>query len=309
MEPTVTAPELTLTLRPQATITDSQERLVLPTLWTVQLCHPGDPNLPHVLHVILDLPAYDCADAVAGIHYNTANDACRIVSGNRPGVLLPTLLSPSQFQHRETAAAPLILTEPRYYFYPLDWSEADLQYPVCPTFDHWRFNHEAFHPPSPRAMPHWLSTQPQPNNTSEVPPSAVAQKVQACDAACRLSGFREACESAHIIPREKTDWFVRNSMGIFSNNREVSATNSTADVRNLVSMRRDLHRSFDDREFVFLPKGEPGEDFRIHLLRPTHDFGPLFHKRAVSGLTDDVARAFLYARFAWAIFPRLWRFV
>ncbi|KAA8914059.1 hypothetical protein FN846DRAFT_790004, partial [Sphaerosporella brunnea] len=292
MEWPATAPEPTLRLRPQATITDYPERLVLDTLHTVQLCHPGYPDMPHRLHVMLELPAYDCDDAGAGIHRDTAIDACRIVTGNRPGVLLPTLLSPSQFQQRAKDASLLILTGPRYYFYPIDWSDANLQYPVCPSFSRWEFDHDAFDPASPRAIHHWISSHPQPKRTG--------------DAACRLSGFRDACESAHIIPCEQNDWFVRNGMGLYSQTLQGSATNPTADVRNVVSMRRDLRKSFDDCEFVFLPKGL---DFYVHFLSPTLDFGPLFHNRAVSALAEDVAPAFLYARFAWALFGRFWRFV
>ncbi|KAA8912627.1 hypothetical protein FN846DRAFT_773144, partial [Sphaerosporella brunnea] len=299
MEWTATAPEQTLHLRPQATITDYPERLALDKLHTVQLCHPGYPDMPLRRQVMLELPAYDCDnddDAVAGIHYDTANDACRIVTGNRPGVLLPTLLSPSQFQQRAQAASPQILTGHRYYFYPLDWSDANLQYPVCPSFSRWGFDHDAFDPNSPKAMQHWIPSHPQPKKTGEVPSSA----------ACRLSGFRDARESALIIPREQKDWFVRNDMDLYWQSSEASATNPTADVRNQVSMRRDLRKSFEDSEFVFLPKGS---DFRIHFLHPTFDFGPLFHNRAVSALADDVAPAFLYARFALALFARFYRFV
>ncbi|KAA8897638.1 hypothetical protein FN846DRAFT_910311 [Sphaerosporella brunnea] len=81
---------------------------------------------------------------------------------------------------------------------------------------------------------------------------------------------------------------------------KVSEINPTTDVRNVVSMRPDLLMSFDDGDFVLVPK--EGE-FCIHFLKPTFEFGPLFHNRIVSALADDVAVPFLYARFAWAIFP------
>jgi len=75
------------------------------------------------------------------------------------------------------------------------------------------------------------------------------------------------------------------------------------DLSNAVLLRSDLHTAFDERKFVFFPKSEEG-GFVVHMLEPTPELGQLFHNVHVQPLWQCNAR-FLYARFAWAIFPSL----
>lgn len=84
-------------------------------------------------------------------------------------------------------------------------------------------------------------------------------------------------------------------------NNPLSATNHTNDVKNLIVLREDLHSIFDQRLFVFVPKGPA---FYVHFLAPTKDPGPIYHNREVRSLESVVAPEFIFARFAWAIFHR-----
>lgn len=69
-------------------------------------------------------------------------------------------------------------------------------------------------------------------------------------------------------------------------------------------IREDLHTAFDRREFVFVPKAAANEApvFVTHLLTDSPELGLLYHNTKLHPI-DRVAPEFLFARFAWSIFP------
>lgn len=79
-----------------------------------------------------------------GVHHGTALRACSIIACNIDGFLSPTHLSTPP---TVVPQLPLdsLLTADVYYFYPCLWVESQgqsgLDYPVCPTFQDWRFPH------------------------------------------------------------------------------------------------------------------------------------------------------------------------
>lgn len=77
--------------------------------------------------------------------------------------------------------------------------------------------------------------------------------------------------------------------------------NLLRDLGNAVLLRSDMHTAFDQRKFVFFPKDSEG--FVLHMLEPTPDIGPLYHNTRVS--IPQCSLEFLFARFAWSIFPSL----
>lgn len=78
-----------------------------------------------------------------------------------------------------------------------------------------------------------------------------------------------------------------------------SRTDLTNDMQNLITLREDLHSIFDQRFFVFVPKGSA---FYVHFLLPTVDLGPIYHNREVRNLASIVTPELIFAQFAWAIF-------
>lgn len=116
-----------------------------------------------------------------------------------------------------------------------------------------------------------------------------------------MSGYSTALEVAHLVPFHEQEWFSRNRMSHYNNDRTLDASNILRDQNNAILLRADLHQAFDHRRFAFFPKNE--SSFVVHILEHTPDLGPLFHNTQV-----DICKAsieFLFARFAWSIFPSI----
>lgn len=96
---------------------------------------------------------------------------------------------------------------------------------------------------------------------------------------------------------------MRNLMYQFNLNATLSEQYLTCDVSNCIRLRQDLHTLFDAKSFVLAPKnGVPV----VHFLVKGVDYCKMYHGRATTAL--NVNPAFLYARFAWAVFPLIVNF-
>jgi hypothetical protein len=152
-----------------------------------------------------------------GIHYNTAATACFFLAANRIGILLPRLLTQSEFAayveaNPDDVNPPLgidqLLSEPRYYFYPLDWGTDDTpDYPVCPDFRRWGFPHEHFATLVRWNLPGNGDSDTEVDNVEPiVATSAVSQFVKERDRRCKISDYADGLESAHTVPKEEANW-------------------------------------------------------------------------------------------------------
>ncbi|KAI9769518.1 MAG: hypothetical protein M1840_003995 [Geoglossum simile] len=129
--------------------------------------------------------------------------------------------------------------------------------------------------------------------------------VSSRDRTCRITGYSSGTKACHLCPKSEIQWFLRNMMGFYNVNPNLRAP--TDDMSNAVLLRRDLHFEFDSRVFVIVPKG-PTIGFVVHFLEPTIDIGPAHHNQRLLPI-DEVTPQFLFARFAWAIFPALSNFM
>jgi len=93
-------------------------------------------------------------------------------------------------------------------------------------------------------------------------------------------------------------------MAMWSTDLTSDPNNLLNDLSNVILLRSDLHTAFDDRKFVLYPKADDG--YVVHMLEPTPDIGQLYHNVKTHPLLQCNPR-FLYARFAWALFPLLGR--
>jgi hypothetical protein len=86
-------------------------------------------------------------------------------------------------------------------------------------------------------------------------------------------------------------------------NRDTSLDpdNLCKDMNNLILLRSDLHTVFDERIFVLFPKSDKG--FVVHMLEQSPDLAQLYHNVEVHPL--QCSPYFIFARFAWALFPSL----
>jgi len=126
-----------------------------------------------------------------------------------------------------------------------------------------------------------------------------------------MSGYHSAVQACHLVPRAESDWFLRNRMDKYNADEVMRGDYALDDSVNAIALRADLHVEFDGLAFVFAPKspvGERGRGYAIHCLVPTPDTLPTFHNHLTLPLMA-VAPELLYARFAYAIFPRLSAFL
>ena len=243
---------------------------------------------PHNNDVLLTLFAWDHASGA--LHHGLVHDICAIIADNRQDGYLSTSREPNKENAKtdHTDLLPAGLAD--YYFHvpALD------DYPVVPSFDDWKF---------PGSIPEvW---QPSESATAAPglakTPSNFDSRVRSRDKSCRLTSHTSATEVAHLCPGHAEDWFIRNEMWVWNQNQNLNNTNRTRDPANCVLLRSDLHKTFDDRIWVFYPKER--DTFVAHFLQTAPDQAALYHNVATHSLQCEPR--FLYARFAWAILPSL----
>lgn len=97
---------------------------------------------------------------------------------------------------------------------------------------------------------------------------------------------------------------MRNDMFLWNLNDQLDSKYKTYDIENLLRLRSDLHKIFDNNSFVLVPKrGIP----TVHFLRQSPDYAKIFYNRTTEALV--VSPSFLYARFGWAILGMVGNFV
>jgi len=104
------------------------------------------------------------------------------------------------------------------------------------------------------------------------------------------------------VPQHENEWFRQNSMSVYNVDLTLDSDNLLNDLSNLVLLRSDVHAGFDERKFVFYPKGQTS--FVVHILEPSPDLAQLYHNVEVQ-MPFNCHPNFLYAHLAWAIFPSL----
>lgn len=245
--------------------------------------HPGYAGRT----VLLSLPALDDG----GIDFDTALAACGLIAGNR--------WSDGFFSSDRSGAVSVerpddgILREPQYFFQlpgPLD-----PPYPTVPRFSHWRFPHGDL----PPLWQRWAATRMG---------GEAARR-------CVLSNYGDGLEMAHLLPAGEDDWWLSNQMQQYSPT-QLFSSDPIDGPANLLTLRADLHRVFDERHFCFVPKvgGTSATTERtppqlvLHVFNstPSGQLPNLWHNRAVHPIPPTVAVECLFARFAWTVLsPRV----
>ncbi|KAI9768170.1 MAG: hypothetical protein M1840_005000 [Geoglossum simile] len=255
--------------------------------------HPGYSDDEDLLLV---LSAFDYPDG--GLHHQTALDALGIIAANATGGYLTESRDGPQISDHPHAP----LRQKKYWFHVLPpksykGSLDDWVYPICPTFRDWVF---------PQRLPEsWPQTRPSILLPKYGRESNFSALVSSRDSTCRITGYSSGTEACHLCPKSEIQWFRRNLMGSYNINPNLRVP--TDDVSNAILLRRDLHFEFDSRVFVIVPKG-PTIGFVVHFLEPTTDIGPAHHNQQLHPI-GEVTPQFLFARFAWAIFPALSMFM
>ncbi|KAI9861207.1 MAG: hypothetical protein M1813_005380 [Trichoglossum hirsutum] len=276
---------------------------------TIGFRHAGYPVEDVIL---LKLRAYDRLDG--GLHHATALTACGIIAGNTWNGYLSLERGGEAI---ELGMDGLLSTGREYWFHiphppgTVDTSEPYV-FPICPSFSHWKFPHG-------RLPLGWRDpAAPTPSGITGVeaskPPclpqlSNLTGAIRSRDVSCRISAHFDASECAHLVPRNEIDWFKKNGMVRYNQNKFLIGQYLLDDVGNAILLRKDLHSLFDDRKFAFVPKPVGGSaDYVSHGLLWTSEFNRLYHNTILHPI-PGVRPEFLLARFAWSIFPAILPFL
>ncbi|KAG8527279.1 uncharacterized protein KY384_008023 [Bacidia gigantensis] len=254
--------------------------------------HPGYAD---GYDTLIRLDGFDKKDTSSslGLHMGTALVICGIITSHFSGYFTRVKEKEAQQIQFEDDA---VLEGGDYYLH----IPGDETYAVCPAFEHWKFPHD--NPLSPwacSAISH-SSTGIQPNKSYAHQSSTFTR-----DQGCLVSRYRDMKEACHVCPAEELVWFRQNNMTNYILDTDVLANALLEDVANLVALRRDIHKSFDDREWAFA--GKEGV-WSVHFLKPTNDLGPTYHNLRVPDLQGKVSGQLLLTRLAWAVLPRMREF-
>ncbi|TFK47472.1 hypothetical protein OE88DRAFT_1666287 [Heliocybe sulcata] len=216
-----------------------------------------EPCIP--LDVVLD------AGAIVTGSYSAAAILCRERDGTRP--VTSHLLGPGN-----------------YYFIP-DPDQPSHDYPVYRNFNHWK-------PPSRQEIPERWFTADVPRRTVFVPEeswigsqlltkSNVTHEARVLDRGCILSGNRVAAQVAHFVPVSQADWFHHHNIISrlcfpYSFLPSLDPLASIEDIRNLITLRSDLHIMWDAYHWTLVPYAGsfiaydfswPNQNFEWHCAR------------------------------------------
>ncbi|KAL7627754.1 hypothetical protein AAE478_001949 [Parahypoxylon ruwenzoriense] len=160
-------------------------------------------------------------------------------------------------------------------------------YPIVPSFQDWEFPHG-------RIPDFWPGT-----------PGSITTASH-----CGITNVSFAIKGAYLVPREERPWYNRNAMSQYG-----WGLGDIDNAANILPLRRDLHKCFDDRWFAIVPKiFEAGTSVGVTTSSPqyvTHilsneaaELWPTYHHTIVQSLHNS-SRPYLFARFAWAILLRV----
>ncbi|KAL9616338.1 MAG: hypothetical protein Q9160_008781 [Pyrenula sp. 1 TL-2023] len=268
------------------------------------------PAYPSTAPALLSLLAVDGGSGI-GIHYQTAIVACGIVAGNRfQDAWFGQKIMNNNGNDADSfirCDEPLdgILRDDEYYFFVSTTGSQDEKYPVVPSFDHWRFPHDAI----PELWAE-LRTTLCSNNILELDPLSLQwnTRVISRDRTCRITGYQEGLNAAHLVPRDKAIWFMDNKMKQYCEQYE--SILGVDDASNALLLRSDLHYHFDRRRIALVPKkskrtgaGEQTTRLVVHQMLQTssRELYHLYHNHTTQPLTRGITIQSLLARFAWTV--------
>ncbi|KAI9767866.1 MAG: hypothetical protein M1840_005359 [Geoglossum simile] len=260
----------------------------------IHFCHPAyDPPGD----VFLTLYAFDHTNG--GIHHRTALTACGVLANNAWNGYFTETRDGARIADGRAESTQLLFSRPRPRR-KLHSNPMPYRYPIVPTFADWRFPHE-------NLPPDWTELANGQPTTEDVPLTAqsnVASAVFQRDNSCRISDHRDCTSCAHLCPSEEYDWFIKNAMDLYNLQPQSAGLYIVDDVHNALRLRLDLHKDFDNRKFLFVPKPASRGALALvtQVLSPTHELGRLYHNTETQPMRG-ISIEFLFARFAWTIFP------
>ncbi|KAK0972395.1 hypothetical protein LTR54_017577 [Friedmanniomyces endolithicus] len=266
--------------------------------------HPGysdDNNL-----LLIFCPSDGPPDA-PGVQHSIVHTSCATVADNRFDGWLSRTRDPLA-DRVQSAPSDLLPVAEYYYHLPLqypvisDTPNLSALYPIVPSFRQWKF------PP--------LGFLPAPWREATIAPLSD----NTIYSNCRLTSSVLVTETAHVIPAGEKEWFTANSMDTIGTNT-VQGEAVIDTEGNTLRLRQDAHTLWDRMHYSIVPKlkllsAEGGEQGRgegewvwtTHVTKGLSELHDTYHNRMLHPL-KGVRREYLFARFAWDLFPMVQGFL
>ncbi|KAI1288301.1 hypothetical protein F5Y03DRAFT_379872 [Xylaria venustula] len=239
----------------------------------IEFRHPGY-NPP--CDTLFMLPRLDrsSASSLKGVHYGTALTACQIIANNAFNGYLAT---DREGRERVDLNLDHLLTESQYWFFASSTYQNQNPYPIIPSFQDWAFPHQD------------IARWPLPTDIATDPDTS--------DPRCIITQTAALVNKAHLIPAADKNWLKVNVMSRYGNHHDINQKS------NKIALRHDLHYAFDSHLFAIVPKHN---HYVVHQFSATEsstrEFASTYHNRRIIQQSIDVVPAFLFARFARAVF-------
>jgi hypothetical protein len=159
-------------------------------------------------------------------------------------------------------------------------------YPIVPSWEDWQSPHESF--PFSNDADVWPKTSP----------------VDPLPTRCAVTASSLGPTKSHLIPKLEDKWLRRNGMACITN---------IDDPRNIVILRADLHKEFDNRQWTIAPKpghaisALPGQDptfeYAVHVIGSApcaSELRDIYHNVTLQNCRY-IPRQCVLARFAWSV--------
>ncbi|KAK0239583.1 hypothetical protein EDD85DRAFT_822527 [Armillaria nabsnona] len=231
-----------------------------------------------------------------GIRHWFVLDACLVVAGK--GFLSSTKEPTGRVNIAETG----FLTRWKYWYF-LDDTAADLDYPICKNFLDWK--------PLPReeVPQRWLAIDERDEPTTNAPlqssSSDISLALKNIDKQCAISGLNEELRACHLVPQACAEWYAYNLVhekfcGDDANYGFSSSSRPVDDIRQILTLESGLHDSMDRPSFVIAPSPPSDKYVCFFFVNRSIGLAEDYHMRTVK-IPSRIQGYALFARFAWAM--------
>ncbi|KAJ8128715.1 hypothetical protein O1611_g4919 [Lasiodiplodia mahajangana] len=305
----------------------------------ITILHPGysaHENYLFALPAVDEIVEPSRQDRTWGLHHGTL-----LIAG---GIIANNAFSDVYFSHDQYGKQPVktprdgILKSGEYWMQlnsvaagmtgTSTPTQEQYQYPIVPSFTDWQFPHNKL--PKDWEQPH---NPPDEQDPSLPVPDSVLSR-------CYITDVKIGLERAHILPASEIEWYQWNKMQRYSalTPHHTGIDNDS----NKISLLAHIHWAFNRLLFVIIPKPSTGPSrsgpqsptstsavsltttaspyrqpqqyaFATHVLSDNDeasDFTDKYHNLSLQPkYFNALKREFLFARFAWALFPYLTLFV
>ncbi|KAH8757988.1 hypothetical protein F5883DRAFT_683274, partial [Diaporthe sp. PMI_573] len=244
-------------------------------------------------HTLFSLPRVDPSpqdgDAVAlGVHYRTALLAAQIIANNAFSTGYLSIDREGKKPVDDLVPRDGILVEREYYIVVAGYDQTN-PYPVVPSWEDWQFPHDNFPSSDDNDNDIWPKSSP----------------VDPLPSRCAVTASSLGPTRAHLIPKLEDKWLRRNGMAWITN---------INDPGNLLTLKADLHKEFDNRQWTIIPKPGiatstastaspplgPTFEYAVHVIGSGSELRDLYHNVTLQNCRH-IPRECVLAHFAWSI--------